>query len=404
MATRLEDVPRDLIVDFDIFDDSIVETVFAHQEALQKTKPLAYSPSHGGYWMVSSYEDVYEVISNDDIFSTAETALMAGNAARLPPLHFDPPEHAEYRAILNPLFTPKRIEIIQAAIRRKATELVDAFAHRGSCDFIAEFAHPLPTNTFLWIMGWPPEDLPLLTSWAEYLIVVGSRETEGLMAERVATQQKVRAYFRKMIEQRRADPDADDATGHMLRARYAGERPLTDDELTRMLSLLMVAGLHTVRGIMSYGMVFLSENPEQRQRLIDDPSLIPSAVEELLRLGVGTSPARLVTKPVTIRGVELQPGDHVVSLLSAANRDPSVFASPHMLEVGRKQNRHLSFAVGRHRCIGSTLARIELTLAFEELLRRIPDFRIDPDRPPQYHHGPIRGVLDLHLKFTPERR
>jgi cytochrome P450 len=402
MATRLENVPRELIVDFDIFDDSIVETIFARQEELQKTKPIAYSPSHGGYWLVSSYEDVYEVISNDDIFSTAETALTAGNTSRLPPLHFDPPEHADYRAILNPLFTPKRIGILQEAIRRKAIELIDAFAHRGSCDFISEFAHPLPTNTFLWMMGWPPEDLSLLAGWAEYLIVVASRETDALLAERLATQKEVGAYFARMIEQRRADPAVDDVTGHLLRAQYAGERPLTDDELIRMLSLLMVAGLHTVRGIMAYGMVYLSENPGQRQRLVDDPSLIPSAVEELLRLGVGTSPARLVTKPVTIRGVELQPGDHVVSLLSAANRDPSVFASPHTLVVDRKQNRHLSFAVGRHRCIGSSLARVELTIAFEELLRRIPDFRIDPGRPPRYHHGPIRGVLDLHLKFTPE--
>jgi cytochrome P450 len=211
----------------------------------------------------------------------------------------------------------------------------------------------------------------------------------------------VRTYFREMVDQRRRDPHVDDVTGYLLGAEYAGERPLTDDELTRVLSLLMVAGLHTVRGILAFGMIHLAEAPDQRQRLIDDPSLIPSAVEELLRLGVGTAPARVVREPVTMHGVELQPGDHVVGFLSSANRDPAEFECPHALDVDRQQNRHLAFAAGRHRCLGSNLARVELSIAVEELLARIPDFTVDPARPPRFHHSQIRGVRELHLRFTP---
>ena len=402
MPTLLEDVPKHLIVDFDIFDDSIVETVHERQDELRKNTPLAYCPERGGYWMVSTYDDVYEVIRNDDIFSAAETALMVDGTLRLPPVHFDAPEHGHYRTLINPFFSPSRIMAVQEAIRAKSAELVDKFASRGSCEFISEFAHPLPTITFLSLMGWPLEDLPKLTAWTESLIVGTSRETDELMANRVVTQKQVRVYFEQMLEERRANPDADDVTGELLRAKYAGERPLTDDELKRMFSLLMVAGLHTVRGIMAYGMIYLSQNPKERQKLIDDPSLIPTAVEELLRMGVGSSPARLVTKPVKIQGFELQPGDKVVTLISAANRDPAVFGDPNVLEVERKHNRHLSFAAGRHRCLGSNLARIELNIALEELLRRIPDFHVDPAKPPRFHHSQVRGVLELHLKFTPE--
>jgi cytochrome P450 len=153
---------------------------------------------------------------------------------------------------------------------------------------------------------------------------------------------------------------------------------------------------------MAYGMIFLAENPGPRARLVDDPSLIPGAVEELLRLGVGTAPARVVLEPVTLHGVELQPGDHVVSFLSAANRDPEHFERPHELQIDRPHNRHLTFAAGRHRCLGSNLARVELAIAFEEILARIPDFQVDPTRPPRFHHSQIRGVRELHLTFTPE--
>jgi len=402
MATRLEDVPPELVIDFDMFDESIVDTVHERLAEIQETTPLAYCPHSGGYWVVTSYADVYEVLRNDDVYSAAETGLSPGmEMPRLPPLHFDPPEHTAYRTLLNPVFSPARMKPVEDDIRATATKLLDEFVATGSCEFISQFAHPLATTTFISLMGWPLEDLPMLAGWTEGMMVTGDVSMEELLARRKSISAAVTEYFNHMVEERRSDPSSDNITGYMLGALYDGERPLTDDELTRMLHLLMAGGLHTVRGILGFGMISLAEDTEQRQRLIDDPSLIPNAVEELLRMGVGSAPARLVIKPVTLHGVELQPGDHVVSYISAANRDPAVFECPHAVQVDREHNRHLTFATGRHRCIGSNLARLELAVALEEVLARMPDFQIDSDRPPLLHHGQIRGIQELHLTFTP---
>jgi cytochrome P450 len=402
MVTRLDDVPPELVVDFDMFDESIVDTVHERLAEIQQRTPLAYCPHHGGYWFVTRYDDVYEVLKNDDIYSAAETGLGLGvELPRLPPLHFDAPEHTAYRTMMNPVFSPARMFAVESDIRAMTTKLLDAFVEDGTCEFISQFAHPLATTVFLSLMGWPLEDLDLMAGWTHGMMVTGEVSTEELLARRASINAEVQAYFEDMVEQRRGGADEDDITGFLMRALYDGERPLSDDELIRMMRLLMAGGLHTVRGIMGFGMISLSENPVERQRLIDDPSLIPTAVEELLRLGVGSAPARLVIKPVTLHGVEVQPGDHVVSFISAANRDPEVFDDPHTLRIDREHNRHLTFASGRHRCIGSNLARTELRVAFEELLARMPDFRVDPERPPLLHHGPIRGLQELHLTFTP---
>jgi cytochrome P450 len=168
VPTKFEDVPQSLVVDFDIFDESIVPGVHERLAEIQATTPLAYCPRHGGYWMATTYEDVYEVIRNDDVFSAVETALTLGaQPPQLPPLHFDPPEHTDYRTLLNPVFNPTRMRELEDDMRATARSLLGGFADKGSCEFIREFAHPLPTQTFLSLMGWPRDDLPMLADWAE---------------------------------------------------------------------------------------------------------------------------------------------------------------------------------------------------------------------------------------------
>jgi cytochrome P450 len=149
-------------------------------------------------------------------------------------------------------------------------------------------------------------------------------------------------------------------------------------------------------------MIHLSDHPDQRRRLVEDPSLIPSAVEELLRLDAPVAPGRVVVKPVTLHGVTMQPGDRVLAFLSAANRDESEFECPHAVQLDRAHNRHITFSAGPHRCVGSNLARVELAIALEEIHRRIPDYQVDPDRPPTFHHSQVRGVRELHLTYTPQ--
>jgi cytochrome P450 len=405
MPTRLEDVPKELIVDFDVQDPTLADSVHERLAALQEATPIAYCAAHGGYWLVTRYEDAHEVVRNYEVFSSTQNALPFVPESRQVPLEYDPPEHTAYRQLLNPLFSPARMKALEADIRDTAKALLDRFADAGSCEFVSSFAHPLPTATFLSLMGWPMEDEPLFTRWSDAIIVgqPGAPEEDDV-ACRMTAAMEVLEYFGRMVHERRANPDVDDVTGALLRARYGGERPLTDEETMRSLLLLMLGGLHTVRGVLSFGMIHLSNHPEQRQRLVDDPSLIPAAVEELLRLDAPVAPGRVVVQPVTLNGVDMQPGDRVVAFLSAANRDGSEFECPHAVQVNRPHNRHLTFSAGPHRCVGSNLARVELAIALEEIHRRIPDYQVEGNRPPTFHHSQVRGVRELHLTFTAERR
>lgn len=401
MPTKLEDVPQELIVDFDITDPELADPHERLAEIQAKT-PVAYAPFHGGYWLVTRYHDVHEVTRNYEYFSNECVAVPKNMADRSIPLEYDPPEHTNYRQILNPLFSPPRMRALEQQIRATATELIDAFAGRGECDFVSEFAHPLPTRTFLSQMGWPQADADLFTHWTEDILVgrPGASEEDDT-AVRMKASEEVFAYFTEMIAARRKSP-SDDATSVLLEAQYGGERPLRDDELLRALWLLMLGGLHTVRGVLAFGLMQLMRHPEQRQRIITDPAVIPSAVEELLRIEAPVTAGRMVAKPVELGGAKMEPGDMVLVFLSAASRDPEEFDDPHTVRVDRTPNRHFAFSGGPHRCVGSHLGRVELAIGIEEIHRRIPDYRMAEDAQPRTHHGQVRGVYELPITFTPE--
>lgn len=195
-----------------------------------------------------------------------------------------------------------------------------------------------------------------------------------------------------------------DLTAHIVNTPVdmGGEtRLLTDDELHRMFFLMLIAGLHTVQGSLAWGLKHLAENPDQRQELIDDPDEIPTAVEEILRIESSVSMGRIATRDVEIGGVTVAAGEMLAVLLAAANRDPSEFEDADVLVADREPNRHLAFGAGPHRCIGSHLARIELRLAFEEIHRRIPDYRLVESDPPVFHATQVRGCVRMPITFTP---
>jgi cytochrome P450 len=400
MPTRLEDVPAHLIVDYNVHDPSLAQDVYQRLDEIREKYPVAYSPAHGGYWIVTRYQDVYEVSRNYDVFSNYPVGIPdEGRPGKYIPLEIDPPEHTEWRQLLSPLFNPVKMNALEGDIRAMATGLIDRFADRDAFEFMSEFAHPLPTLLFLKLMGWPEEDEPKLTRWTELVLTgkPGASEEENTAVRTQAGMETI-GYFVELIGKRRAEP-ADDFATFLLKSKFRG-RPLTDEEMIHILFILMLGGLHTVRGTLGFTMIALSENPDQRQRLIADPSLIPSAVEEMLRIEAPVSTGRTVLKPYKFHDVEFQPGDRVLLSNPAANHDPREFSDPDTVRVDREPNRHLAFSAGPHRCIGSHLARIELKVALEELLRRIPDFRLDPERPPKLHHGQVRGIEELHLLLS----
>jgi cytochrome P450 len=399
MPTRIEDVPAHLIVDYDVHDPALAPDIYARLDEIREKHPVAYSTAHGGYWILTRYEDVHDVARNFDAFSNYPVGIPHfERPGKYIPLETDPPEHTEWRQLLGPLFNPNRMNALEPKIREMATNLIDRFIEQDTVEFISEFAHPLPSFLFLELMGWPASDEPQISDWTDRVLTgePGASDEENLMIRMVAAMEVIR-YFVELIEARKVTP-ADDFATFLLNSKFQG-RPLENEEMINTLFILMLGGLHTVRGTLGYSMLEMARQPEIRQRLLDDPSLIPSAVEEFLRFEAPVSTGRTVIKPFKLHDVEFQPGDRVLLSNPSACRDPREFPNPHDVVVDRPANRHLAFSAGPHRCIGSHLARIELKVALEELLRRIPDFSLDPDNPPKMHHGQVRGFESLHLKL-----
>ena len=412
MTSTQLDIPAHLITDFDVYDPSLAVPVDVFQDrvaALRKQGPILYSPHHGGHWVVTRYKEALQVLQDAETFSSFPNNLLNAAQGKFLPLELDPPEHSYYRQALQPLFSPKQMKALEPEIRRIITELIDRFADKGECEFIADFAHELPTRIFLALMGWPLSDAPQFTEWTDITLqgIPGASEAESADA-RAKAAGEIYEYFGKVVTRVRS---GDDTTGS-LTAQIINTpldidgtpRPLTDEELCRMFFLLLVAGLHTVQGALAWGLIHLSRNPEQRQAIIEDPSLIPSAVEEILRIETATSGGRRATRDVEIGGVSIKAGDQLLVVMTSANRDDDEFGDPDELQIGRHPNRHIGFGAGPHRCLGSHLARLELRLAMEEIHTRIPDYALVPGNSPVFHPSQVRGCEKLPITFTPSGR
>ncbi|WP_040784638.1 cytochrome P450 [Rhodococcus ruber] len=395
------------VVDFDIYDPTLaypVDTVQEKVAELAACGPVVYSTAHGGHWIVTRYKEVHEVLRNPETFSSYPNNLVNAGDGKFLPLELDPPEHTAYRVALQPLFSPNRMKALTEQIRAVVNELIDGFAGDGEAEFISAFAHELPTRVFLALMDWPLEDAPMFTEATDIALMgkPGASEEESAQARAEAAQQMF-GYFQKIVDERRADP-GDDVTSTLIHTEIEladGKRLLTDEELTRMFFLLLIAGLHTVQGSLAWAIIHLVNRPDQRAALIADDGLIPTAVEEILRIEAAVVMGRRATRDVELGGVRIKEGDQLIVMLCSANRDADEFEDPDTLDLERTPNRHLSFGAGPHRCLGSHLARLELSIALEELHRRVPDYELVESDPPVLHATQVRGCLRLPIKFTP---
>lgn len=405
------DVPQGLVTDFDIYDPALAGEVDVLNEKVQelaKVGPVVYSTAYGGHWIITGYEQAHAVLRDAELFSSYPNNLVDAGAGKFIPIELDPPEHTSYRRVLQPLFSPKRMKQLEAEITTVVDELIDAFAARGSAEFVSEFAHELPTRVFLSLMGWPVEDAPLFTEATDVAILgkPGATEEENLAARHQAAGQMF-GYFAQIIAERRATPDTEDITSVIMHTPLDtadGPRLLTDEELYRMFFLLLIAGLHTVQGTLAWGVMHLANRPQLRRQLIDNPDLLPSAVEEMLRFEAAVSMGRRATRDTDISGVPIKKDDQLIVILAAVNRDGGEFTNPNDMQLDRTPNRHLAFGSGPHRCIGSHLARIEVNAAMKAIHRRIPDYALDPSKPVLSHASQVRGVTQLPIIFTPEVR
>jgi cytochrome P450 len=405
----MDRVPPNLVTDFDVYEPSLATPVDVFQQRVAELAakgPVVYSPAYGGHWLVTRYKEIQQVLTDPETFSSYPNNLVTpADFGKFIPLELDPPEHTAYRHVLQPLFSPQRMKKLSDDIRTVVNGLIDEFAPKGQAEFISEFAHELPARVFLALMDWPLEDAALFAEASD----VGFGKAGGAQEEsdqaRIAAGLTVAGYFQKVIEDRRSNP-REDATSTLINTEVAlpdGTRLLEDQELFLMFYLLLMGGLHTVQGSLAWAIVHLVNNPAQRDLIVADPAVIPRAVEEILRIEAAIAAGRRATRDVELGGVSIAEGDQLLLMLCSANRDPDAFAHPTDFDINRSPNRHLSFGAGVHRCLGSHLGRVELTIALEELHRRIPDYQLVESDPPVFHSTQVRGCLRMPITFTPEK-
>jgi cytochrome P450 len=358
--------------------------------------PIQWSDNYGGFWVLSGYEEAHWGWQNYELLATQPSvSVPAGLGTHRPllPLEVDPPLHNKYRSLLAPVFAPARVEAMEPDIRAIANSLIDSFIDRGECEFITEFAQPLPTQIFATMLGMPLEEAEQFKRW-NYAILHGVAD-DPTGEKRAAAGGAARERLREIMEMRKVTP-GDDIISTLLASEVDGEK-LDEEELLDMAFLLFLAGLDTVQGSIGFQYAYLSSHPEQRDRLVANPALIPNAVEELLRWDGAVISGRTCTRDFEYKGVQFKKGQPVIMINRPADRDPKFWDNPQNVDFDRPPHRTVVFAVGPHRCVGSHLARLELRVVHEVMHARIPSYRLKPGTVVKTHGGNVAGVDSLHL-------
>jgi cytochrome P450 len=352
----------------------------------------------GRHVMIGRRALATETLNMTEVFSSADL-VEQGNTRPLIPVGIDPPEHGRYRRLLDPLFSPRRMDQQEADIAERVNHFIDTFIDRGSCDFTSEFADLFPSSVFLGLMGLPWDELDALAAMRDGLLHPGGPDSspeENLEIQR-RTAQEVYAYFDGVLDERAAAPQ-DDILSELTRAESHGQT-LSRDDMLSICFVLLTAGLDTVTDTLTCFWAYLAQHPGQRGQLVDDPELIPRAVEELLRWETPVPwVVRWAREECAVGGQVVAAGHHALVNLGAANLDPDDFPDPLEVRFDRRGNRHLAFGGGVHRCLGSHLARRELRVALREWHRRIPDYTLSPGYEVRYR-PPLRFVPDLQLSW-----
>jgi cytochrome P450 len=359
-----------------------------------------------GLTMAFTRENSDYVLRHHELFSS-NIEMSLGNVRPLIPLNVDPPQHAKYRKLLDPLFAPKRMDEQEADITRRVNELIDGFVDSGGCNFTEEFAELFPSSVFLGLMGLPEEELRLFLHLRDGILHPekidpnAMFEREARLAVVNRTGQEIYEYFGALVDARRKQP-ADDVVSRFIAAEIDGDR-LTRDDILDICFLFLIAGLDTVSDSLTCFYAFLARHPEHRQQIVADPSCIPNAVEELLRW---ESPVPFSVPRVAMQDTELpngcpvKEGDAVMVWYGSANVDDDSCPAPFDVRFDREVNRHIAFGGGVHRCLGSHLARRELRITLQEWHRRIPDYWIAPGHEKLEYPPGLRHVKDLTLAWS----
>lgn len=395
-------------MEFNPYDPELHQDPYPVYRRLRDEFPVHYNPELN-FWTLSRYADVFDALQAPDVFISGkgvavgipdldDGALTAGIPLLITT---DRPRHTQLRALVSRAFTPRRVARLEPRVRNIARSLLDNVKGRREFDLVREFSAPLPTIVIAELLGVPAEDQEWFkeksTAVAQFdPTAPGAREAA---AGQIGPAVELGRYLAEVLEQRRREP-RDDLLTALLAAEIDGER-LSEPELIGFAFLLLVAGNETTTNLISNAAVLLDRHREQRRLLLDEPARMPRAIEEFLRYDSPVQGlARTTRAPVTLHGVAVPEGGKVLLLFGSANRDERSIPDPERFDVLRDPNPHLAFGFGAHFCLGANLARLEAKVAFEELLARLPDYRMTESRVQRTCSGPIRGALSLPVAVS----
>jgi cytochrome P450 len=398
-------VPDALAYDFDLFADPafLADPHARALDLLSSAPPVFWTPRNKGHWVVQTYDAVFDAARDVETFSNeiVPQALINSFLAQLPPgsphvpqpfpINLDPPEHGKYRKPLQSVFSPKTIEGMKADIRALAVKLIGQLVAQGQCELIAALAEPFPVQVFLNMLGLPVAHMAEYRVLAKEMLSISEDDAE----RGVAVSMRITASMRETVLARARSPQNDIIS--LLWQLRIDDRPITLEEVENYGLLLFIAGLDTVTNAIGHGVRHMAANPALQAELRAKPELIRDAAEELLRRYSFVTPKRRLTKDTLFRGAQMKADEYAVLLLPAADLDGKQFPDAEKFNLQRERNNHLVFNAGPHRCLGSHLARVELQIVYEELLARLPAFRLDPDKPSFYRGGHVVALEALHI-------
>ena len=391
---------------------------------LRENDPVYWS-EQAEVWVITKYADVAYCSKHQELFTSAE-GVLAGNPIKLGLIDEGEPRHAQLRGLINKGFTPRMVAKLEEPFREIVKDAIDAVASKGECDFVEAISVPVPLRLIAFMMGVQPDDYDTFHRWSDHMIgAEGRLDDPEVVAKAGQAYAEYANYISQVIEDRRQNPRDDlvsiltgakddgvlmefdqtaDDLPDMAQAGEAGAAiaALHNDELIKLMVVLLVAGNETTRNGISGGIQLLIENPDQRQKLIDNPSLLNAAVEEMLRVVTPIhSFSRTITQDTELRGKQLKRDQKILLIYPSANRDADEFEDPDTFRIDRKP-AHVAFGVGSHFCLGANLARMEMQVALEQVLRRMPDMKYAAGGPVLVPSTLVRTCAEMKVRFTPE--
>ena len=391
----------DWTTDYDILDDDYVADPYPVWDDLREQCPIAHTDRWGGSWLPTRYADVAAIAHDIDHFSSRDVGVLTFTAEErppppidipLPPIDADPPVHTWTRRLLLPWFSHTRVDGYEQFTRDLCNRLIDEFIDDGSADAAKDYAQQIPVRVIALTLGVPAEMSDTFTGWVRDVLEFAHDEVRS-----AAGRDNIIEYLLGQVEERRTNP-GDDLISELLHTEVDGE-PVPDLQVMGIAALTLIAGVDTTWSAIGSAMLHLATNPKDVQRLIDEPDLMPTAVEELLRAYSPVTMARITVDDTEVGGCPMKAGDKVLMNFPGANRDPEAFDRADEVVLDRSNNRHVAFGVGIHRCAGSNLARMELRVAIEEWLRRIPSFGLVDDADVTWAGGQVRGPRTVPVTF-----